>query len=78
MLQTTLVGPAGYVSMEDGEAIEIAHRMSATTLNDHTVVEMGGRGAIADTSHRLTEAPIRGFWSYWAELMGVEAVGGVR
>jgi anthranilate 1,2-dioxygenase large subunit len=78
MLQTNLVGPAGYVSMEDGEAIEIAHRMSATTLKDHTVVEMGGRGEIADTVHRLTEAPIRGFWSYWAELMQVEAVGGVR
>ena len=78
MLQTNLVGPAGYVSMEDGEAIEIAHRMSGATLNDHTVLEMGGRGAIADTVHRLTESPIRGFWSYWAELMGVEAVGGVR
>ena len=27
---------------------------------------------------RFEESPIRGFWSYWAELMGVEAEGGIR
>jgi hypothetical protein len=39
---------------------------------------MGGRGPITDTTHRLTEGPIRGFWSYWSELMGVEPAGAVR
>jgi hypothetical protein len=39
---------------------------------------MGGRGEVRDLAHRVTETPIRGFWSYWAELMGVEAAGGIR
>ena len=37
---------------------------------------MGGRGALRDLAHRVTETPIRGFWSYWSELMGVEPAGG--
>jgi len=44
----------------------------------HAVIEMGGRGAVKDETHRVTESPIRGFWSYWAELMGVEAPDGIR
>ena len=79
LLQTNMIGPAGYVSMEDGEAIEIAHKSTqAAGTQGWTVIEMGGRGPIADTTHRLTEAPVRGFWSYWAELMGVEPAGGQR
>jgi anthranilate 1,2-dioxygenase large subunit len=78
LLQTNLIGPAGYVSMEDGEAIEIAHRSTASERDGTTVIEMGGRGPIADTTHRLTEAPIRGFWSYWSELMDAEPPGAVR
>jgi anthranilate 1,2-dioxygenase large subunit len=76
--QTNLIGPAGYVSMEDGEAIEIAHRASRATQDGHMVVEMGGGGPIRDAAHRVTDVPIRGFWSYWAELMGVEPAGAER
>ncbi|MEO7403001.1 MAG: Rieske 2Fe-2S domain-containing protein [Burkholderiales bacterium] len=78
LLQTNLIGPAGFVSMEDGEAIEIAHKATSREPDGHTVIEMGGRGPIADATHRLTEVPIRGFWSYWAELMGAEPTGAVR
>lgn len=78
LMLANLVGPAGLVSMEDGEAIEQVQR---ATLHDNTgesVIEMGGRGPIFDQDHRVTETPIRGFWSYWSELMGMEAPGGVR
>jgi len=34
--------------------------------------------AVKDLAHRVTETPIRGFWSYWAELMGVEPEGAIR
>jgi anthranilate 1,2-dioxygenase large subunit len=78
LLQSNLVGPAGYVSMEDGEAIEIVHRMTRPETEGMGVVEMGGRGAIGDLEHRITDVPIRGFWSYWSELMGVEPPGAVR
>jgi hypothetical protein len=42
------------------------------------IVEMGGRGPLRDLAHRVTETPIRGFWSYWAELMGMEPEGAIR
>ena len=40
--QANLVGPAGLVSMEDGEAIEIAHRASRPDRDSTTVIELGG------------------------------------
>src|SRR5947209_16516012 len=76
--QANLVGPAGLVSMEDGEAIEIAHRASKSDLDGATVIELGGAGTISDRDYRVTDVPLRGFWSYYAELMGIEPAGAVR
>lgn len=76
--QANLVGPAGLVSMEDGEAIEIAHRASRPERDGTTVIELGGAGIISDRDYRVTDVPLRGFWSYYAELMGIEPVGAVR
>lgn len=78
LLSANLVGPAGLVSMEDGEAIELVQRATRHDPRGESTIEMGGRGPIADQAHRVTETPIRGFWSYWSELMGMEAPGGVR
>jgi anthranilate 1,2-dioxygenase large subunit len=76
--QANLVGPAGLVSMEDGEAIEIAHRASRPENNGTTVIELGGAGIISDRDYRVTDVPLRGFWSYYAELLGIEPAGAVR
>jgi anthranilate 1,2-dioxygenase large subunit len=77
--QANLVGPAGLVSMEDGEAIEIAQRASRREPADAmTVIELGGAGVISDRDYRVTDVPLRGFWSYYAELMGIEPAGAVR
>ena len=76
--QANLVGPAGLVSMEDGEAIEIAHRASRRDLDRTTVIELGGGGVISDRDYRVTDVPLRGFWSYYAELMGIEPDSAVR
>ncbi|HYL24150.1 MAG TPA: salicylate hydroxylase, partial [Burkholderiales bacterium] len=78
LLSANLVGPAGFVSMEDGEAIEVIQKATKSAPDACAVIEMGGRGPLRDLAHRVTESPIRGFWSYWAELMGVEAPGGIR
>lgn len=78
LMSANLVGPAGFVSMEDGEAIEVVQKATRSAPAGHAVIEMGGRGEVRDLAHRVTESPIRGFWSYWAELMGVEAAGGIR
>jgi anthranilate 1,2-dioxygenase large subunit len=76
--QANLVGPAGLVSMEDGEAIELAHRASKLDPDCTTVIELGGAGVISDRDYRVTDVPLRGFWSYYAELLGIEPEGAVR
>jgi anthranilate 1,2-dioxygenase large subunit len=76
--QANLVGPAGLVSMEDGEAIEIAHRASRPERDSTSVIELGGAGVISDRDYRVTDVPLRGFWSYYAELLGIEPAGAVR
>jgi anthranilate 1,2-dioxygenase large subunit len=78
LLLANLVGPAGFVSMEDGEAIEIIQKATRAETTAAAVFEMGGRGPLKDLAHRVTETPIRGFWSYWSELMGVEPAGAIR
>src|SRR6185369_3280175 len=70
LYQANLVGPAGLVSMEDGEAVEIAHRASGADRDRAAVIELGGGGEISDRDHRVHDVPLRGFWSYYAEVMG--------
>jgi anthranilate 1,2-dioxygenase large subunit len=76
--QANLVGPAGLVSMEDGEAIELTHRASRLDRDRMTVIELGGGGVISDRDYRVNDVPLRGFWSYYAELLGIEPDGAVR
>jgi anthranilate 1,2-dioxygenase large subunit len=72
--QANMVGPAGYISMEDGEAIEIAHRASAIATGSCSLIEMGGTGPIPErVDFRASEVPIRGFWSHYATLMAQDA-----
>src|SRR2546428_10200028 len=78
LISANLVGPAGLVSMEDGEAIEAVQKATRSTRDGRAVIEKGGRGEGRDLAPRVTETPIRGFWSYWAELMGVEPAGAIR
>jgi anthranilate 1,2-dioxygenase large subunit len=76
--QANLVGPAGLVSMEDGEALEVVHKASKPDPDSTTVIELGGAGEISDRDYRVTDVPLRGFWSYYAELLGIEPAGAVR
>jgi anthranilate 1,2-dioxygenase large subunit len=78
LLQANMIGPAGLISMEDGEAIEIVHRAVVGDRDSCSVIEMGGGGPIGDQDHRINDVPVRGFWSYYAELMGFEPEGAVR
>lgn len=78
LLQANMVGPAGLISMEDGEAIEIVYRAVVGENDACSVIEMGGRGPISNLEHRINDVPVRGFWSYYAELMGFEPKGAIR
>jgi len=76
--QANMVGPAGLISMEDGEAIELVQRATACEPGRSGVVEMGGIGAMGNLDTRVNEVPVRGFWSYYSELMGIEPEGALR
>ena len=76
--QVNLVGPAGFVSMEDGEAIEIVQRATKAAPDAAQVLEFGGKGEIYDCDYKINDVSVRGFWSYYSELLGIEPAGGVR
>ena len=59
--QANLVGPAGYISMEDGCVGGFVQRGIAGAAGEHAVLEMGGSTADSSPS-RVTEASVRGFW----------------
>jgi len=68
--QANLIGPAGYISMEDGAAPGFVQRAVATAPELVSVVEMGGAGT-ASEDNRVTEAAVRGFWKAYRGLMGM-------
>jgi salicylate 5-hydroxylase large subunit len=66
--QANLFGPAGFVSADDGEVIELSQRSFAASPGGEVVVELGGRD-VADADHMITETLIRGMYRYWREVM---------
>ena len=69
--KANLAGPAGLVSMEDGEAVELVHRAIVRDADQCSVVEFGGRGAIKDQDNLVSDVPMRGFWLFYCKLMGI-------
>ena len=69
LMQANLIGPAGFISMEDGAATGFVERGTVGAGDRHSVVEMGGRGVASDES-RITETSVRGFWQAWRGHMG--------
>jgi len=68
--QLNLVGPAGYISMEDGEAIRLVQQsISGGAQGAESVLEMGGRGPIVSADHVVTEVCTRGLWKRYAQVM---------
>ena len=68
--QSNLVGPAGYVSMEDGCVGGFVQRGIASADALESVVEMGGEGTESQLG-RATETSIRGFWKAYRGCLGV-------
>jgi anthranilate 1,2-dioxygenase large subunit len=68
--QGNLVGPAGYISMEDGCVGGFVQRGIAGASDQEAVLEMGGAEAGSSES-RVTEASVRGFWKAYRSNMGV-------
>jgi len=67
--QSNLVGPAGFISMEDGAVGGFVQRGIAGAASLEAVVEMGGDHA-GSSEGRATETSVRGFWKAYRHHMG--------
>jgi phenylpropionate dioxygenase-like ring-hydroxylating dioxygenase large terminal subunit len=67
--QANLVGPGGYISMEDGAVGGFIQRALPGAEDDASTVQMGGDG-VGSTDTRATETAVRGFWQAYRRLMG--------
>ena len=70
LLQANLVGPAGFISMEDGAATGFVQRGVAGSPDRASVIEMGGSN-VGSGDSRLTETAVRGLWKAWRRHMNV-------
>jgi phenylpropionate dioxygenase-like ring-hydroxylating dioxygenase large terminal subunit len=68
--QANLIGPAGYVSMEDGAAPGFVQRGAKEAPELLSVVEMGG-SEIVSCQSKVSEAAVRGMWHAWRQQMGL-------
>jgi len=66
-----LVGPAGYISMEDGEAVELVQNGTAGNEGGRSLMTMGGGDSIAReySPIGMDENNVRGFWKGYFGLM---------
>jgi hypothetical protein len=69
LAQANLVGPVGYVSMEDGAVGNFIQRAIPGAEAECSVLEMGGFGHVSE-ANRTTEASVRSFWHAYWPLMG--------
>ena len=66
--QANLVGPAGYISMEDTEATEMVQRGTKRDPDACSVIEMS-RDKPDQEDTLITESLIRKFWQGYQKLM---------
>jgi phenylpropionate dioxygenase-like ring-hydroxylating dioxygenase large terminal subunit len=67
--QANLIGPAGFISMEDGAATAFVQRGVQAASDRTSFVEMGGRD-VASSESRVTETSVRGLWQAYRRHMG--------
>ncbi len=70
LIQANLFGPAGFVSADDGEVIELSQFGFEQKPSHRTVAELGGYEC-EETDHMVTETLIRGMYNYWRKLMEI-------
>ncbi len=70
LMQSNFIGPAGYISMEDGAVGAFVQRALPGAGGATSVLKMGGDGAASQES-RATETSIRGFWKAYRKIMDI-------
>ena len=66
-----LVGPAGFVSMEDGCIGGFIDAATRSAPDERSFMRMGGTGIEPAGASRVTEAAVRGFWRAWRDCMAL-------
>lgn len=69
--QANLVGPGGYVSLEDGEVVELVQQRLGKEPQARLVIEMGGRDASLPANTMVTEAMLRAFYQFYRKEMEI-------
>ena len=67
--QFNLIGPAGLISMEDGESTELCQKAIVRDGEYTSVIEMDGKEP-EGAKHLVTEGMIRSMWQGYREMMG--------
>jgi salicylate 5-hydroxylase large subunit len=68
--QANLMGPAGLVSIDDSEMMQLSQHGVRADPHGAAVIELGGRDC-DDEPHMITETAIRGFYTYYREVMEI-------
>ncbi len=68
--QANLMGPAGFVSMDDSEVMMISQQGLDPYPDATAVIEMGGRDTV-DADHTITEVALRAFYAHYRQVMEI-------
>ena len=69
--QGNLIGPSGYISMEDGMIGNLVQRGVQGGKDKASVMELAGDSIETIENSRASECGVRGFYTAYRELMGV-------
>jgi salicylate 5-hydroxylase large subunit len=69
--QANLMGPSGYVSIDDSEIMAFTQQGVAPYTNASGVMEMGGRDWEEEEAHSVTESLIRAFYEQYRKVMSL-------
>ena len=69
--QGNLIGPSGYISLEDGMVGSLVQKGIEGDKDKSSVMEMAGRSIETIVNSRASECGVRGFWTAYRALMGV-------
>lgn len=68
--QANLMGPAGLVSLDDGEVMEFVQSGLRKTRASAGVIRLGG-DEMGSTDHYITEAALRSLYAHYRQAMGL-------
>jgi salicylate 5-hydroxylase large subunit len=70
LMQANLMGPAGYVSVDDSEVVAFAQDGLGPYTDSVGIVEMDGR-AVKEADTLVSEGAVRGFYDHYRKVMGL-------